>query len=235
VLGEFARQNVEIFTPWSWETGMWETLHLFSRYGKETSVQASSSNETYLSAYPSLSLNNDSLTVILVNRYQDQSQSVKINLSNYTVDNGSYNTLTLEGLPAAETFRSHTDNALKKNTATVSNNSLTITLPKMSVTAVMLKGKTNSPGEINCLSDKVKLYPVPSGQSASLEFSLSSAQVVEIQLFDVKGTLIRTLLKEKRAVGSWRESIQTGDLQPGTYILKISTGEGMVQKKWIVN
>jgi hypothetical protein len=30
-MGEFMKNGVEIFTPWSWKVGMWETLHLFSR------------------------------------------------------------------------------------------------------------------------------------------------------------------------------------------------------------
>lgn len=235
VLGEFAKQNVEIFTPWSWETGMWETLHLFSRYSKETSVQAVSSNETYVSAYPSLSLNNDSLTVILVNRYQDRSQSVKLNLSNFTVENGSYHTLTLESLPGNETFRSHTDNALKKNSVTTTNNSLTVTLPRLSVTAVLLKGKTNSLSESNGFLNNVQLYPVPSGQSVTLDFSMPMSEEIRIELFDVRGKLIRTIIKEKRTSGSYRETINTDDLQPGTYIVKLTTGQNVIQKKMVVN
>ena len=39
-LGLFANNGVEYFTPWSWMEGMWETLHLFSRYAKNYSVSS---------------------------------------------------------------------------------------------------------------------------------------------------------------------------------------------------
>ena len=41
-MGEFMKQGVEIFTPWSWKPGMWEALHLLSRFNQENYVQATS-------------------------------------------------------------------------------------------------------------------------------------------------------------------------------------------------
>jgi len=38
MLGEFMKHNVEYFTPWGWEKGMWETLHLYSRYNKRMAL-----------------------------------------------------------------------------------------------------------------------------------------------------------------------------------------------------
>jgi len=43
-IGEFMKHSeMEIFSPWTWKTGMWEALHLFSRYDKPWSVAAISS------------------------------------------------------------------------------------------------------------------------------------------------------------------------------------------------
>ncbi|HRZ98218.1 MAG TPA: glycoside hydrolase family 44 protein, partial [Paludibacter sp.] len=39
-LGTFANNGVELFTPWTWMNGMWETLHLFSRYAQEYSISS---------------------------------------------------------------------------------------------------------------------------------------------------------------------------------------------------
>src|ERR1035437_7990007 len=50
ILGTFADNGVEYFTPWYWYPGMWETLHLFSRYAKPTRVQSVSSNELTVSS-----------------------------------------------------------------------------------------------------------------------------------------------------------------------------------------
>jgi hypothetical protein len=144
-LGTFANNGVEFFSPWNWSTGMWETLHLFSRNAKKYSVSSTSSLENTVSAYSSITESADSLTVMLVNRDMSSSRTVTINVSNFTVANGSYNTLQLSSLPASETFISHTQNALKANTVSVNSNSFTITIPALSTTAVLLKKQTTNP------------------------------------------------------------------------------------------
>ena len=141
ILGTFANQGVELFTPWYWETGMWEVLHLFSRYGQEIAVESISDNENQVSAYSSLSSDNKSLTIILVNRSLDKSQEVNIKFSNFTIKNGFYPVLFLNDLPSTETFKSHTDNHLEKKKTTVFNNNIILSLPKLSVTAVLLERK----------------------------------------------------------------------------------------------
>ena len=137
-LGTFANNGVELFSPWYWNIGMWETLHLFSRNAKKYSVSSTSSIENTVSAYSSVNENADSLTVMLVNRDMAASRTVTINLSNFTVANGNYKTLQLSSLPTTETFVSHTQNALKENTVAVNSNSLTITVPALSTTAILL-------------------------------------------------------------------------------------------------
>ncbi|HEY6913902.1 MAG TPA: glycoside hydrolase family 44 protein, partial [Paludibacter sp.] len=134
-LGTFANNGVELFTPWSWYPGMWETLHLFSRYAKNYSVSSVSSNENTVSAYTTVNEKADSITVILVNRDMNVSRTATINLNNFIVSDGNYSTLQLSSLPTTETFNSHTNNALKLNSATVNSNSFTITVPALSVTA----------------------------------------------------------------------------------------------------
>ncbi|WP_333820825.1 RICIN domain-containing protein, partial [Ohtaekwangia sp.] len=97
-----------------------------------------SSLENTVSAYSSINENADSLTVIVVNRDMSASRSVTINLNNFNVANGSYQTLQLASLPATETFVSHTQNALKSNTVQVNSNSFTISAPSLSTTAILL-------------------------------------------------------------------------------------------------
>ncbi len=138
-LGTFANNGVELFSPWNWSIGMWETLHLFARNAKKYSVSSTSSLENTVSAYSSVNENADSLTVMLVNRDMSASRTVTINLSNFNVANGNYQTLRLSSLPATETFVSHTQNALQQSTVAVNSNSLTITVPALSTTAILLK------------------------------------------------------------------------------------------------
>jgi hypothetical protein len=138
-LGTFANNGADVFTPFYWYEGMWETLHLFSRNAKKYSVSSTSSNENTVSAYSSVTENSDSLTVMVVNRDMTASRTVTINLSNFSVANGNYTTLRLSSLPSTETFVSHTQNALQTSTVAVNSNSLTITVPSLSTTAILLK------------------------------------------------------------------------------------------------
>lgn len=153
-LGTFADNGVELFAPWTWSIGMWETLHLFSRNAKKYSVSSTSSDENMVSAYSSVNQSADSLTVMLINRDMNASRTVTINLSNFPVANGNYRTLQLAALPATETFISHTQNASQESTVPVNSNSLTITVPALSTTAVLLADQSPLPVNLMSFSGK---------------------------------------------------------------------------------
>ena len=139
-LGVMQDNGVEIFTPWIWGDGMYETVHLFSRYGHENRVQSTSSNDSLVSAYSSISNKGDSLTVIFVNRSQNTAQEINLTLSGFDVADGSVETLSLSGI-TGETFVSHTNNALKKGTAQVASKKVSMTLPAKSITAILFNSK----------------------------------------------------------------------------------------------
>lgn len=139
-LGTFADNGVEIFTPWTWKPGMFEVVHLFSRYAKEFRVESVSSNDSLLSAYASVDADEDSMTVVLVNRSESEAETVSLELLNFDVDDGSYPTLSLSGI-SGETFVSHSENALESGTASVTSNRLSLQVPAKSIAAVLLGGK----------------------------------------------------------------------------------------------
>jgi hypothetical protein len=142
-MGEFMKHNVEYFSPWTWDVGMWETLHLYSRYNKANSIQATSSDEFNVSAYATADNNNDSITVVLVNRSISQSKTITLNFSNFLLADQGVKALTLSNLPAAtETFVSHTNNALKASTITPVGNTLQVTLAPLSVTSLQIGSGT---------------------------------------------------------------------------------------------
>ncbi len=103
-LGEFAKQGVEIFTPWSWKTGMDEVIHLFSNQAQKFYVDGVSSEELYVSAYPTENASRDTMTIFLVNRHLTESRTADLNLKDFRVKNGTYSLYTLSGLPQSETF-----------------------------------------------------------------------------------------------------------------------------------
>jgi hypothetical protein len=176
-LGTFANNGVELFSPWNWFTGMWETLHLFSRYGKEFSIQSISTKEDSVSAYSSVNANADSMTIFLVNRSTTTQQNVSVKVSNMPVF-GTYNTLSLYNLPSTETFVSHTTNALKSGTVSALDSIFTATLPPLSVTAVILK-KQIQPITIKagknpvCQGDNDITFSIPQKQGAQYKWTYS--------------------------------------------------------------
>ena len=219
MLGTFANNGVEMYTPWSWNPGMWETLHLFSRYAKNQSVTSTSTLENMVSGYTTLSTNADSMTVILVNRDLSSTHNVTVNLSGISVVNGTYNTLQLVALPATETFVSHIVNALKKNTVTVSGNSFSILLPTVSTTAVILKATVSDVENSTILSKKITLFPNPAKEYINLDFGLQTPALTNIKVYSPEGKLI--ISSQYNYDGCTPMKINTGKLNNGQYFMKI--------------
>lgn len=138
-LGEFMKHSVEVFTPWSWQPGMWEVLHLFARYNYTTSVRATSDDETAVSAYATSDATTGNLTVVLVNRNLTASKPASVSLAGTSIPDGSYPTLQLADLPSTETFVSHTQNALRTSSVAVAGQRFSLTLPPLSITSVQLR------------------------------------------------------------------------------------------------
>lgn len=223
MLGTFANNGVELFTPWSWKTGMWETLHLFSRYSQPYNIPAASTNENTLSGYASISVDNDSMTVMIVNRDLTVSKTVKVNLNGFTARNGSHATLQLSALPGSETFISHTQNNLNKSTVTVNNNSFTITVPKLSTTAVLVTSATTSDQVITYPDNAPILYPNPASDVVNIRFPTVCRSNSQARIFTPEGKLIHS--EELPTNGLDQIQLYTNHLTDGLYFLKIDYGE----------
>lgn len=230
-MGEFMKNKVEIFTPWSWKAGMWETLHLFSRYNKSTSIKGESSNESLVSAYPSTNANQDSITVVLVNRSVSLSQSTTLTFDNFILNGTESKALTLKSLPTTETFVSHTQNALTESKIVIAGNSTNITLPPMSVTSVQLSGKVGQAPIVLAtspvLEPEVKLYPNPSAETIMVEWIAADFESLEI--VDMNGQL----LGEQKIAPSVRQVTINQVLTSGIYVVKL-IGKGQTITKKVV-
>jgi hypothetical protein len=137
-LGEFMKHGVELFTPWTWQPGMWEVLHLYSRYNGGTSVRATSDNEQLVSAYATTHDDTGDLTIVLVNRALTDATSVQVSLAQLTGGDGFHPARRLANLPASETFISHTENAVLTGSAIVADGKFGLLLPALSVTSVTI-------------------------------------------------------------------------------------------------
>ena len=196
VLGTFAEHNVDYFTPWYWYNGMWEVLHLYSRYAKTISISSISSDEQNVSAYSSLNATADSITIILVNRSLTAVKNVNVKLTEFMAANGNYTYKQLKQLPANETFESHTKNALQTANVNLSNNSFLMDLPPLSVTAVLLKGKASPVSVDETIPNEMKrtTYPNPvyGQQHALLDLQDEVQGNIEIYVYDQLGQLVHS-------------------------------------------
>jgi len=202
-------------------------MHLFSRYGKSTRVQSTSSNETDVSAYSSINATSDSITIILVNRALTATHATNVSLSNFSISNGTYNTLQLKNLPTTETFVSHTNNALHTSTVTVTSNSLSISLPALSTTAIILKGAgTTNINQITSNNSEVSIYPNPSNGSITIQTDKELGAVI---IYNALGEIVYKQLPDKT-------NIDVSGLQSGVYfvILKDKQQQTLTTKRIVV-
>jgi hypothetical protein len=219
-LGTFANNGVEYFTPWTWFTGMWETLHLYSRYAKSYSVSSTSSLENTVSAYTTVNEAVDSMTVIIVNRDMSSSRNVTVNLNDFSVANGSYSTLQLAALPASETFISHANNALNMNSVTVNSNSFTIAVPKLSTTAVMLKWSPATEIEkVKSQADELRIFPNPVTDHLNVSIPSNIAESTQITVFDQGGRQIMTSIVNFDGHSPIRMNVSS--LSDGIYLVSV--------------
>ena len=194
-LGTFANNGVELFSPWTWFTGMWETLHLFSRNAKEYSVSSTSSLENTVSAYTTVNEAADSMTVIIVNRDMSSNRNVSVNLNGFSVASGSHKTLQLSSLPSTETFESDTDNTLKSSSVTVNSNSFTISVPALSTTAILLSKSETVTGIEEYRDQDVSIYPNPAFDKLIVGFDSKREETVEIIMCDPSGRRVASFQK----------------------------------------
>jgi len=232
-LGTFANNGVSLFSPWNWFNGMWETLHLFSRYAQGYSVSSTSSIENTVSAYTTVNQAADSMTVIIVNRDTLSSRNVTVNLSNFAVADGSYSTLQLSSLPVTETFKTHTNNALKKNFATVSSNAFTITVPSLSVTAVILKSITTGVRDVKSQSDDIKVYPNPATDILNVSIGSNVAEPTEVIVYDQSGRKIKSF--NTNYDGHSPITTDVSSLSEGLYILSVKNIHCASSQRFIVS
>lgn len=223
-LGTFMDHGVEIFSPWTWGDGMYETVHLFSRYGHGLRVASTSSNDSLLSAYTSVSAARDSMTVILVNRAEKESQNVSIEISGLKNMGANATTLTLAGI-TGETFKSHTENALKAGTASVASNKVTLTVPAKSITAVMLTADA-----VTRLNRMQPAANVLFSQGNAWFVNNSSGSVHSAQVYSALGRLVKNF----DALSHANVSLETEKLPRGSYMIRLNTASGFKTQKILV-
>jgi hypothetical protein len=233
-LGTFANNGVEYFTPWTWSIGMWETMHLFSRYAREYSVSSTSSIENTVSAYTTVNNNVDSMTIIVVNRDMNASRNVTLNIKGFDASDGKYPMLQLSSLPSAESFKSHTSNALKKDSVEVDTSTIVLTVPKLSTTAVLLTPLKNVSSKNRTVQQTLILYPNPAKDFLQVEMLSAKPGPMRITIYDPSGRIIKTYTEN--FYGQAPFTLDVSEIPSGYYLLTIrnfnfSNTKGIVIQK----
>jgi hypothetical protein len=197
---------------------MWESMHLFSRYAKNHSVSSTSSLENTVSAYTTVNEAVDSMTVIIVNRDMSTARNVTVNLSGFTASDGSYSTRQLASLPSTETFKSHTNNALKTSSVAVASNSFSISVPALSTTAVLLQSATTGIGDIK-KADKMKIFPNPATDQLNVSISSNVAEPTQISISNQSGQKIQS--SRINYDGFSTITVNLSSLSDGFYLLSV--------------
>lgn len=216
MMGEFMKHNLEFFIPWSWKTGMWETLHLFARYNKEYYLPSTSENDSIVSVHTSISADKDSMSILLINRSIKDEIETEIQLKNYEVPDGEYRLSQLSDLPEEETFISHTINALKEKSVMVQNGKATITLPPLSTSTLQLC-KTEQTELHEQKNPILRVYPT---YAVSCLYVEGLNEKATIQLISTDGKVV--LKKETQQTN---EKIDISNLPSGYYLCAVTMND----------
>ncbi|MEP7266285.1 MAG: glycoside hydrolase family 44 protein [Saprospiraceae bacterium] len=222
-LGEFMKNGVELFTPWSWKTGMWETLHLFSKYNQTSFVSNSSSDEKNVSAYSTINQNKDSVTIALVNR-ATTTKSIHLTLGSFNPI-GDAEVFTLKTLPNLETFYSSTKNALVK-TKWKASNQMDFDLSGSSITSILLTNTAITATQDDEIRD-LFIYPNPAKNNINIESPFAS--IVKLELYDLAGKLLEQKLINPTTTFRYHLA-----RSPGIYILRIESSKKTTSVKRII-
>jgi hypothetical protein len=237
-LGEFARQGVEIFTPWGWAPGMYEVVHLFSRYNQENYIIGTSNDEVNVSAYPTINAGADSMTIILVNRSLSSVKEAQVTVTNFAVADGPVNYFRLNSLPATETFKSHTNNALKTGTVNPAGNVLAISLPPLSVTSLILKNKSLSSGHPDFPSEnrgQLKVFPNPAVSDFSVSWPLDLQPPFSVTVMNLTGQVVLNRRAEDREILNGHAEFRNIHWPSGFYIVILQAKESFLTTRFRIS
>lgn len=223
-VGELMKNNGEFFTPWGWNVGMWEAIHLMARYSKEYYVPSESSDVNMVESYVTVNKNNTEATLLIVNRSTKDDADVEVAVSGMEIADGNVKTLSLSNLPASETFVSHTENALVEGDATISNGVVKTSLPAKSIKAVLLRSVNAGVEPVIAKGDAIVYPTVSDGQF----FAKSADGIQSVDIIEVDGT------HNESVVGNDNDFITFDIAKKGAYIIRINGKENTTVAKVVV-
>lgn len=93
-------------------------------------------------------------------------------------------------------------------------------------------GENNANGS-QVFKTKLKTYPNPTTDNTTLTFNLSETSNVTVHVYNISGTLVKTITNKNVSAGAQTLTIDGSDLQRGTYIVKFVAGKQNETVKFI--
>jgi|GEM_PF-329551 len=90
---------------------------------------------------------------------------------------------------------------------------------------------TTGINEIKSNLSELNIYPNPSANEVKISFNLTENTHTVIEIMDITGRIVKTVLNEKIAIGSSTRTVNVSNLDNGNYIVRINTDGHMVQQK----
>ena len=77
-------------------------------------------------------------------------------------------------------------------------------------------------------------YPNPFNPSTSIQYAISSRQLVQLKVYDILGSEVATLVNEEQSAGNYKVDFNASHLSSGVYFYQIKAGEFISTKKIIL-
>jgi len=77
-------------------------------------------------------------------------------------------------------------------------------------------------------------YPNPFNPVTQIEYSINTPGLVQLDLFDIRGNHVKSLINEEKAVGSFNVSLNGGNLSSGVYFYTMVKEQQSVTKKMVL-
>lgn len=77
-------------------------------------------------------------------------------------------------------------------------------------------------------------YPNPFNPATQIEYNLNSDTQVLLEVFDIQGRLVRTLVNQKQTIGTHSVTFDAQNLSTGVYIYRLKVGATHITKKMLL-
>lgn len=157
---------------------------------------------------------------------------------------GRTRSVTLAGIPdqkmtQRQSHQGSYDKLVSSNLVP-SNNLLTISVEGQSLNTIFGKGG-NVPSPVgSAISNKPgkfylnQNYPNPFNPATTIYFSLPKSEHIQLQIFDLNGRLVKTLLDCSKNAGEHSVHFSNADLPSGSYIYRLTAGDFSDVRKMVL-